>query len=290
MTALARDPVSCEKRPLLGSDNRQIVNTSIMYKDAFTALCTPTHGTAASRGRVKPWSGAAGEMLLGRWGQGKTTGDTSASPIVNGQIQLDDVVLENVLVAGLASSEFQRDALNYVYAGDDNMLASLTLTQPAAPNDKPVGMIWQGQSATRADVLIFGFRTRLFMEFCSVQTWFLGVVGAETAAAGNLLTGIEMSLHGKFIDFYSICIEASTDADWTQLVNLEIGGTNVTGGVITQATADAQGEKQAGTAITAANEFHAGDLVDVEAATVTAGTANNGRYGLYATVLLLPGL
>ncbi len=292
MTALAADPRSPGKRPLPGYVNHQVVNASVMYKDAFAALCTPTHGTAASRGRVKPWSGAAGEFLLGRWSDGKTTGDTSATPIVNGKTQLEDVIVENVAVAGLASSEFQRDALKYVYCGDDNMPAAMTLTRPAAPNDRPVGIVWAGKTASVCDVLIFGVRTQMLLAMCGgpVQTWFLGCVSAETPSAQNLLTGLVAPFHGVFLSTFSVCIAASTDADWTQLVNLEIDGVDVTGGVITQATADAQGDKQSGTAITGTNEFAAGSLIDVEAASVTAGTANNGLYGVYAKVELRLGL
>lgn len=292
MTALARDPVSPGKRPLLAYDNRQIVNTSVMYKDALAALCTPTHGTAASRGRVKPWSGAAGEFLLGRWSDGKTTGDTSASPIVNGKAAIDDIIVEGVAVAGLASSEFQRDVLKYVYAGDDNMPASLTLTRPSAPNDRPIGIVWQGKNATTCDVLVFGARTQMLLAMCGgpVQTWCLGCVTAETAAAGNLLTGLVMPYHGVFLSVWTVCVSESTDADWTQLLNLEIDGVDVTGGVVTMATADTRGQKQSGTAITATNEFASGSLLDVEAATVTAGTANNGIYSLYVQVEMRLGL
>jgi hypothetical protein len=159
-------------------------------------------------------------------------------------------------------------------------------------NTTPVGIIWNGVNASVADVLIFGFRTRMLLDMCGgpVQTWCLGSVSAETPSAQNLLTGLVMPFHGKFLEVFTVCVAASTDADWAQTLNLEIDGTNVTGGVVTMATADAQGDKQAGTAITAANEFGAGSLLDVEAASVTAGTANNGLYNLYVRVEMQLGL
>lgn len=297
MTALSADLVSPRKHDVAASTGRSIVNTAVMYKDAITALCTKVHGTAASRGRVKPAAFTAGEFIFGRWGQGKTTGDTSASVMQTGQVQIDDQVVGPVTCAGLASSEFQRDTLEYVYCGDDNMHDALTLTRPTsstvgAVNDRPVGLVWGGYSATQCYVLMFGFRTRMLMDMCGgpIQTWCLGAVGAETPSAQNLLTGIVMPFRGRFIEVFTVCVNASTDADWAQLLNLEIDGTNVTGGVVTMATADAQGDKQAGTAITAANEFSAGSLIDVEAATVTAGTANNGLYNLYVRVEMRLGL
>ena len=69
--------------------------------------------------------------------------------------------------------------------------------------------------------------------------------------------------------------------------NLEIGGTNVTGGVVTIADGDVQGDKKSGTAITGAAVFHEGDLIDVEAVVGTANTG--GRFDLFAKVIRKPG-
>ena len=295
MAALSAEPKGIRTAQVGQTTNKQIVNAAVMYHTAFTSLCTPFHATSASRGRVKPAAFTAGEFPCGQWSDGKTTGDTSSTVLANGSIQIEDRV-ELMTVAGLASSSFQADNLKYVYCGTDNP-ADATLTRPTsstpgAVNTTPIGVVWDGYSATQAYVLIFGFRTRMLLDMCGgpVQTWCLGAVTAETAAAGNLLTGLVMPFHGKFLEVFTVCVSESTDADWTQLLNLEIDAVNVTGGVVTMAFGDTIGQKQAGTAITAANEFMAGSLIDVEAATVTAGTANNGLYNLYVRVEMQLGL
>jgi len=81
-------------------------------------------------------------------------------------------------------------------------------------------------------------------------------------------------------------VGAGADLD----VNLEVDGTNLTGGVIEWVLADSNGDKKAGTAVTddGANLFHQGDLIDVEVAMNTASTA--GLMGIYAEVLAQPGL
>lgn len=286
MTALSADlNLTDGIHPVPKTRHTIIKSSSVMYRDAASAI-------EISSGYTKPWTGVAGEMLYGRWGTGATTGDATDSPRTTGGVNIDDEVIENVAVAGLASSSFQQDVLKYVYLGTDRIGVDLTLTRPAAPNRTPFGIVINGRSATKCDVLRFGLRTQLVLSNMgtNVRTICLGAIGAETPSAQNLLTGIVMSGHGKILDTYAICVNASTDADWTQLVNLEIDAVDVTGGVITTATADAQGDKKSGTAITGTNEFHDGALLDVEAATVTAGTANNGLYNLYITVEYLPGL
>ena len=72
------------------------------------------------------------------------------------------------------------------------------------------------------------------------------------------------------------------------LVDVELDGTDVTGGVVTVATGDAIGDKKAGTAITAANEFAEGALLDVEFVVGTQMTA--GRFDLFVTVAPTIGL
>lgn len=293
MTALAADlNVTDGVDPLLSKRHATLI-VDIMYRNAAFALGTPTHGTASSRGQGMPWSGVAGEFLCGRWNTGKTTGDLADTPTSTGSPTIDDEVIRNVVVAGLASSSFQADVLKFVYLGDDNIGASLTLTRPAAPNRTPFGIVYRGISATACDVLRFGLRTRLMLDLLgtNVRTVFLGAIAANLTASGDLLTGIVMSGHGKILDTYAICVKGQTDADVDIDANLEIGGTDVTGGVIELVTADVTAAKKAGTAITAANEFHDGDLLDVEGVVNTAGAVDDpGEYNLYATIEYLPGL
>jgi hypothetical protein len=271
-----------------GGGNFQIVNAAVMYAGAKAAICTPTHGTAASRGRMKPWSGAAGEFNAGWYRQSKQAGDTSANPIVNGALMSDDCIVEALTVTGLAGTN--ADHLAYVYASDDG---TFTLTRPAAPNRTPVGVVWRYRTAAICDVFMFGFQTSLLLSALGgmVETICVGTIGVGIAGSADLLKGYKLSGHGKIIDTYAICVHSPTDADVDVDANLEIGGTNVTGGVIELVTADTVGLLKQGTAITAENEFHDGDALDVDGVVNTAGTAADpGVYNLYITVERLLGL
>jgi hypothetical protein len=120
---------------------------------------------------------------------------------------------------------------------------------------------------------------------------YLGAFGPYAAGSGNVATGILMPCHGRFLTVYGQVARIPTDADTSHSFNLEIGGTNVTGGVVTWLFSDALGAKLAGTDVTAANEFHSGDALDIEVVVNTAGTATDpGLMNLFATYETLPGL
>ena len=97
---------------------------------------------------------------------------------------------------------------------------------------------------------------------------------------GDLASGIVMPHRGKVVGTPQfITTVAGTGSGATQTLNLEIGTTNVTGGSITITLASTSdiGERTAGTAITAANEFAAGDTISIEyAASGTVFTAGSG--------------
>lgn len=256
----------------------QAVNAEEIYNQARVFGGDRSHGTAASRGRVGAWSAADGEIPLGR-ATSRQTGNTSASPIVEATIDTQPYVAKNIAVTGLAGTV--ADNFRKVFATDDG---TFTLTRPSS-NALPVGMVSRFVSATNADVYFFGFDALCAIALAGggQSTLLLGIVnGVESA--GNHATGIVMSGHGRIVSCYGIVFEPIVDADATATVNLEIGGTDVTGGVITWATADVLGDKKAGTAITADNVFHDGDLLDIEVAAGTAGTAADGYLAVYAVV------
>jgi len=264
-----------------GTLNHQITNAVVMYGGARAAL--------VAAGRVSTWTGVAGDTPVGFWGDSKMTGDTSATPIVNGRVYAAGQIVNDCPVDGTLAGTIA-DHQKFVYATTD---VTFTITRPAAPNRTPVGIIENFKTTTTADVYFFSRVEMLQMALAgsNVRTICLGAIGTGVQTAGNILTGIAMSGHGKILDCYAICSNAISDADTHFDVNLEIGGTNVTGGVITIDYADVIADKKAGTAITAANEFHDGDLLDLEAASVTAGTATDtGSYNVYITVEYLPGL
>jgi hypothetical protein len=261
----------------------EIVNTQAIFGGGFLAGGSRDHATAGNRGRSFPFTGAAGEIPMG-FSQIGQTGNTSATPKEEARIN-EEPVYYDVAVTGIAGDN--TDNLRLVYATDDN---TFTLTRPTRAI--PVGIITRYISSSKCRVRFFSFAemAMIAMGGAAKYTWHLGVMSAG-APTGNVLTSIVMPHHGRFLDVYGIVAVDATDADVQQDINLEIDGTNVTGGVVTWLFSDAVGAKKSGTAITAANVFSEGSLLDVETvATVAGTTADPGLLNLYATVLLEPGL
>lgn len=261
------------------------------YQGSFAKLNGPTHGTSDHQGRVEVLDTDSGSIPFGLFNKAGTLGSNGANRLdgdesedVRQDVYLGSFVLGKVAVTGASA---QTDVGSKVYLSNDN---DLTLTRPT--KGLPVGMVMRYYSSTEFDVYIFSVETIVAIALAGAgqYTWHLGVVVAEASGAGNVLTGITAPHHGKILSVYAICASAPADADMAMDLNLEIGGTNVTGGVISLAAADTLGLKIAGTAITGANVFHEGDLIDVEAASVTAGTVGDGIYNLYAEVELMPGI
>lgn len=103
-----------------------------------------------------------------------------------------------------------------------------------------------------------------------VLSWYMT---AADVTNGNLITAYPLPLiHGRIRAMRSVVVHTldSSGGSATALLNAEINGTNVTGGVVTLTEDDAKGTVKPGTAITAANTFAPGATVDIEAASVTA--------------------
>lgn len=104
-------------------------------------------------------------------------------------------------------------------------------------------------------------------------------LASMTTAAADLVSGLTLGHRGKLVAMYFTTTTMGTGASASQVINLEIGTTNVTGGVLTLLLADTTplGKTTAATAITALNEFSATDTISVEvAASGTVFTAGNG--------------
>lgn len=262
----------------------EAVNAAAIYNQSFMMLGSRDHGTAGVVGRAQAWNDEVGAIPLG-FSMARTTGDTAASPIVNAEVDLQSRIHANVAVTGLTGDV--TDVGRVVYMTDDN---TFTLTRPTLGH--PVGIVSRWRSATNADVYAFSFGELCAIGFAGAGRpglWLLGIVSGG-AGTGNVATGIVAPSHGRILSTYGIVVEPQTDADADLDFNLEIGGTNVTGGVIEFVTADLIGAKKAGTAVTAANVFHEGDLIDIECVANTAGTAADGYMAIYADVLVEPGL
>lgn len=104
-------------------------------------------------------------------------------------------------------------------------------------------------------------------------------LAAMTTAAADLTTGWIPGHRGKILSTQFFTTTLGTGSGASQVLNLEIGTTDVTGGVLTLtlATTTPLGVRIAGTAVTANNEFTATDSISLEvAASGTAFTAGAG--------------
>lgn len=106
--------------------------------------------------------------------------------------------------------------------------------------------------------------------------------GLSTSAI-DLLTEYVPGFRGKLLKFDFVTTVAGTGSGASQVFNLEIETTNVTGGVltVTLSSTDTIGKVTAGTAITAANTFSATQKLSIEmAASGTVFTAGAGYFVL----------
>jgi hypothetical protein len=265
--------------------NPEIVNTDRVFGGSYVMLGSFDHATPADRGRVQAWNDEEGAIPFCFSIKGDTTGDTTVADPPDSNLDIFPRIIKGLTVAGLAGSVL--DISRLVYATDDN---TFTITPPALAS--PLGIIVDSVSAAAADVMFFGADTMISMSLAGqgLSTWHLGVVSGTVAGSGNLLTGIEAPHRGRILSVYGIVIDTLVGAGADLDLNLEVDGTNLTGGVIEWVLADSNGDKKAGTAVTddGANLFHQGDLIDVEVAMNTASTA--GLMGIYANVRAEPGL
>lgn len=101
---------------------------------------------------------------------------------------------------------------------------------------------------------------------------------ADVAANGDIVTGWVPGFAGKILSVdFATTVAVSTGSKRADF-NLEIGTTDVTGGVVsvTSAAATPKGTIIAGTAITGANTFTATSAISIEAANVTAHAEGKG--------------
>lgn len=104
-------------------------------------------------------------------------------------------------------------------------------------------------------------------------------LAAMTTAAADLITDWVPGHRGKIVGMQFFTTALGTGTGASQSLNLEIGSTDVTGGVLalTLATTTPLGKKIAASAITALNEFGADDTISLEvAASGTVFTAGDG--------------
>lgn len=223
------------------------------YKGSGVAL-RPSTGYAVL------WDGTAGDLWLGP-AVSQIVADASMGYRKMVEVDESGVVLERVAVTGASAVT---DIGKLVYAADDD-LEAMTLT--AGVSVGAVGRVIRWYSSTTCDVRLFtpeeyraregrvGFVTLSYL--------------AATFANGDMATTWTPGFAGRIVDADAVCTAAVTTGAKAATLNLEIGTTNLTGGVITLSGTYALGAVVAATAITAANHFSATDTISLEASSVT---------------------
>ncbi len=110
-------------------------------------------------------------------------------------------------------------------------------------------------------------------------------------SAADVVSGLTLGHKFKILNFVARTAVAGTGASASQVLNLEIGSTNVTGGALTLTLANQQttyGQVTAATAITAGNVGSETDTISIELA--AGGTAfSAGQVDLVLTIQNLEG-
>jgi len=260
-----------------------VTSGSTLYKGALVGMVQGT-------GTIQGYDDAAGHIPIGYMsGPGNSVvGDGT----LKAQVNLRGDVLKSQTVTGAAAAT---DNFAELYATDDN---TFTLTRPA-DDAAVVGIVLFWRTGTTCDILLLNVHASVALGLAGgnkrrIHIGSVSSAALEGTSAVNLLTSYVLWGHGLIVDFIAIAdgFDASYAAG-TQTVNLELAGTNLTGGVLTlDATGiDSAADKalvKSATAITAANEFHDGDVMDVELVTdgtgFTAMTSPSVSYDLYIDV------
>lgn len=266
---------------------RSAAGQSFVVKDAETTYAGGQAALAA--GYLVPYSGAAGESPIGRLiGQGSVLGDTSATPQPTHDVALEGYILEAVPVAGASTIA---SVGSVVFLNDtDNPKADLTLTRPT--RGIAFGRIVKFRSASEFDVRAYGMAELDALQGVGRREIIeLGTFANVALADGDIVTGFKLPYRAKIISLHGQVLTAFTGSGGTATVNLEIAGTNVTGGtlVVSTAAGGTIGLILDAAAITAANVLSEGVALDVEVASA-GGTQTAGSVRLYMVVERLPGV
>ena len=148
-------------------------------------------------------------------------------------------------------------------AGDDCVLA-IALEAGVANEIRPVLLVTR--TATGTTGIASGYS-----QLCIP-------VKLANIADGDILTGYVPGFAGSIESIQFFVTDPVTAPDKATKINLEIAGTDLTGGVLslTSANCTPLGNRVAATAITGANVFTAAQAIDIEAADTTAFTEGEG--------------
>lgn len=178
----------------------------------------------------------------------------------------DGLVYVNVQTEGLISAAITSAAVtdigSNVYMSDDG---TFTLTPGA---NSLIGYVYRWESTGNVVVRFKAAEETGGENARTFSTIAIPVVLA-TVTNGDVATGIIPGFAGRIESYQFITTVAVTTAAKAATFNLEIGTTNLTGGVLVLSGTQALGAVTAATAITAANTFTATDAISLEASSVT---------------------
>lgn len=138
----------------------------------------------------------------------------------------------------------------------------------AAPSAATATALTDSTTGTAAATLAAGVGKVIFPLF----------IDLPTMSDADQLTTLTPGFKGKILSFDFFTHTAVTTGSKASTLNLEIGTTNVTGGVISLASATATpiGAKIAGSAVTATNTFSSSDTISIEATSTTTFIEGSG--------------
>ena len=215
-----------------------------------------------STGYAVPAANAASVVFMGVAMEGGTAG------------QVIRVYRRGIFKFAIPATATVADVGQRVYVAD-----SATVTKTAG-NGVYVGRIIQVDSATSCWVdLEYGAPATGTVADRSILT--IPVKLAAVKADGDVVTTFTPGFAGSIKKISFVVTDPATTADKAATLNMEIGTTNLTGGVITLSSAAGGnaltlGKVVDGTAITANNAFKDNDTISVEAASVTAFADGEG--------------
>lgn len=187
----------------------------------------------------------------------------------------DGLVYVNVQTEGLISAAITSAAVtdvgSNVYMSDDG---TFTLTPGA---NSLIGYVYRWESTGNVVVRFKASEESGGEVARTYSVITIPIALAGITAAGDVAT-FTPGFAGRVESVQFTIQTAVTTAAKAASLNLEIGSTNLTGGVValTSANCTPAGATVAGTAVTAANVFTATDVLTVEAASVTAFVEGSG--------------
>jgi len=186
-------------------------------------------------------------------------------------------VLQNKPTAGQVAGVMVLGETKAIYgaavtAGNNLMTDASGRLIPATGTNPVVGIALESGTADQIKTVALATRTSSGSNTKSVLSF--SVPLAAITATGDVITGYVPGFAGTISKFSSAVTTPTTDTNADISFNLEIGTTNVTGGVLQLTHTDVTplGNVVNATAITAANAFTASDAISIEATVTQAFT------------------